>query len=445
MILDKWISEKIKVNKELTRENLDKYQLTTLNNLIKYAKENSKFYEKLYKDIDEINSLDELYKIPTINKEDIIENGNKMVCVNQSEISRIVSINTSGTMGSHKRIFFTEEDQNLTVDFFVHGLSFLVSKNDTMMIMMPCKTENSVGDLIRKALTIMGVNPVLNGTLMSFKETTNLMIKNKVNSIVGMPVEILALGRYIKHENLPIKIKSILLSADMVNNVLIEEIKQIYNCEVYNHFGMTETGLGGAVECEYHNGMHIRENDLLIEIVNPITKEKVENGESGEILVTTLTRKAMPLIRYETGDIASFVKGDCSCKSVLKRLDNIKYRMDDRVNIGKNIYINISMVDSILFKLENLINYKIEVENCDTYYELQLQLAFLDEDDKKDNTNYNEELKNKIKTLLLENSRIRKSYEMGMLNFAIELTYTKEYINFYKGKRKIISTEKIKV
>ena len=103
------------------------------------------------------------------------------------------------------------------------------------------------------------------------------------------------------------------------------------------------------------------------------------------------------------------------------------------------------MVDSILFKLENLINYKIEVENCDTYYELQLQLAFLDEDDKKDNTNYNEELKNKIKTLLLENSRIRKSYEMGMLNFAIELTYTKEYINFYKGKRKIISTEKIKV
>ena len=54
------------------------------------------------------------------------------------------------------------------------------------------------------------------------------MIKNNVNSIVGMPVEILALGRYIKHENLPIKIKSILLSADMVNNVLIEEIKQIY-------------------------------------------------------------------------------------------------------------------------------------------------------------------------------------------------------------------------
>lgn len=437
MILDNWIYEKIKVKDTLSRDELEKYQLNTLNNLIKYAKENSPFYKKIYKDLDTVNSLDELYKIPIINKDDIISNGTKMVCVNQSEISRIVSIDTSGTMGKHKRIYFTEEDQKLTVDFFIQGLSFLVKKDDIMMIMLPFKRENSVGDLIRKSLEIMEVKPILNGSLSSFKETADLMINENVNSIVGMPVEILALGKYIKKENLPIKIKSILLSADMVNDTFIEEIKKVYNCEVFNHFGMTETGLGGAVDCFYHEGMHIRENDLLIEIVNPITRESMKDGESGEIVITTLTRKAMPLIRYATGDISSFRQGNCSCNSVLKRLDSIKYRMDERVNIGKNLYININLLDNILFKLNNLINYKVSVISSYNYYDLNLQIVSFRED--KEDLYYDDNhLKRKIKDLLLSNPRIKKSYEMGNLNIKINLIYTDEYINLYNGKRKII-------
>lgn len=437
MRLDNWICEKIKVKDKLSREELEKYQLNTLNNLIKYVKENSPFYKEIYKDLDRINSLDELHKIPIINKDDIISNGQKMVCVNQSEISRIVSIDTSGTMGKHKRIYFTEEDQKLTRDFFIQGLSFLVKKEDVMMIMLPFKRENSVGDLIKQSLEIMRVKPILNGNLSSFEYTTNLMINENVNSIVGMPVEILALGKYIKKENLPIKIKSILLSADMVNDTFIEEIKKVYNCEVFNHFGMTETGLGGAVDCFSHNGMHIRENDLLVEIVNPITKENMKDGESGEILITTLTRKAMPLIRYSTGDISSFKKGNCSCNSILKRLNSIKYRIDDRVHIGKNLYININSLDNILFKLNNLINYKVSVINSYNYYDLNLQIVFFEEE--KKNIYYDDnDLKRKIKDLLLGNIRIKKSYERGILKIKINLMYTNEYINLYNGKRKII-------
>ena len=433
MRLDNWISEKINNGNELSREELELYQLKTLNNLIKYVKNNSPFYRKLYDNIEEISSLEELHKIPTINKEDIIENGNKMVCVGQSEISRIVSLETSGTMGKCKRIYFTEEDQNLTVDFFTKGLSFLVNKDDRMMIMLPFKRKNSVGDLIKQALEIMGVEPVLNGNLSSFEETSKLMINRNVNSIVGMPVEILALGKYIKQNKLPIEIKSVLLSADMVNDTFINEIKKVYNCEVFNHLGMTEAGLGVAVDCEYHKGMHIRENDLLIEIVNPITKEPVDKGESGEILITTLTRKAMPLIRYATEDICSFVKDECNCDSVLNRLDKIKYRMDDRAPVGKGLYININSVDSILFSMENLINYKIHIEKFDNYYELKLQLAFFSNENKD-----NDKLKNKIIDLLLTNFRIKKSYELKILKFNIKIIYMDEYISFYNGKRRII-------
>ena len=112
MILDDWIEEKIKVKDNLDRQNLESYQLNTLNNLITYAKQNSPFYRELYKNLDKINSLDELYKIPIISDKDIIENGNKMICVSQSEISRIVTLNTSGTMGQYKRIFFTKYSVN---------------------------------------------------------------------------------------------------------------------------------------------------------------------------------------------------------------------------------------------------------------------------------------------------------------------------------------------
>lgn len=437
MKLDNWICEKIKLEDKLSRENLERYQLNKLNNLIKYVKENSKFYKEIYKDLNQIHSLDELYKIPIINKDDVIENGQKMVCVNQSEISRIVSIDTSGTTGKYKRIYFTQEDQNLTIDFFIKGLSFLVEKDDAMMIMLPFERENSVGDLIKKSLENMKVKPVLSGGLSSFKETTNLMIRERVNSIVGMPVEILALGKYIKKENLPIKIKSILLSADMVNEVFIEQIKKVYKCEVFNHFGMTEIGLGGSVDCNYHEGMHIRENDLLIEIVNPITREKMKDGEMGEILITTLTRKAMPLIRYATGDISYFRKGDCSCKSVLKRLGNIKYRMDDRAHIGKNLYININILDSILFKLNNIINYKVSVTKSYNYYDLNLQIVLFKEE-KEDMDYSDKDLTRIIKDLLLINERIKKANDMGCLNIKIHLMYADDYINLYNGKRKII-------
>ncbi len=434
MELDNWISKKHNLRDGFTKEELEEFQLNKLNDLIQYTKQNSVFYKKLYKDIDKINSLEELYKIPVINKNDLIENGNKMICVTQSDISRVVSLDTSGTMGKSKRLFFTQDDQNLTIDFFVQGLSLVAKKDDTMMIMLPFERENSVGDLIKKSLEIIGIKPITNGTLISFEDTIQRIINNNVSSIVGMPSEILSLARYIKYHNLKMNIKSILLSADMVSNTFVEEIQKILNCEVFNHLGMTEAGLGVAVDCKYHRGMHIRENDLLVEIVNTNTKERLKDGEYGEILITTLTRKAMPLIRYSTGDISSFVLGECKCNSNLKRLNKIKYRIEDRVHIGGNLFVNISDIDSNLFRLDNLMNYSAKIKNHQNYKILDLSIALF----KINNINQDEEIIEDIKLLLLKNHKINKSYEINNLKIEIKIIHSDEYINFYKGKRKII-------
>ena len=112
-----------------------------------------------------------------------------------------------------------------------------------------------------------------------------------------------------------------LLSADYVSPACRELLKESWGCAVFEHYGMTETGLGGAVSCEAHYGYHPREADLLFEIVDPATGRPLPPGERGELVFTTLTRRAMPLIRYRTGDFSRFFPEPCPCGTGLLTLD----------------------------------------------------------------------------------------------------------------------------
>ena len=100
-----------------------------------------------------------------------------------------------------------------------------------------------------------------------------------------------------------------LLSTDQAPAPLVAAIEQAWGCRVFDHYGTTETGLGGGVECEAHDGLHLREADLLFEVVEPATGRSLPDGEEGEIVFTTLTREAMPLIRYRTGDLGRLLPG----------------------------------------------------------------------------------------------------------------------------------------
>ena len=98
---------------------------------------------------------------------------------------------------------------------------------------------------------------------------------------------------------------------------------------MYNHYGTTEMGLGGGVDCAAHAGLHLREADLLFEIVDPASGAPLAAGEEGEIVFTTLTREAMPLVRYRTGDLGRFAVEPCPCGSSLRLLAPVRERLDD--------------------------------------------------------------------------------------------------------------------
>jgi phenylacetate-coenzyme A ligase PaaK-like adenylate-forming protein len=119
---------------------------------------------------------------------------------------------------------------------------------------------------------------------------------------------------------------------------------------------MTEMGLGGGVECEARRGYHLREADLLFEIIDPSTGERVPNGEYGEVVFTTLTRRGLPLIRYRTGDVSRFIPGTCPCGTHLKTLERITHRLGGRTRIDTH-YMSMADLDEALFAIDGVLNF----------------------------------------------------------------------------------------
>jgi phenylacetate-CoA ligase len=112
---------------------------------------------------------------------------------------------------------------------------------------------------------------------------------------------------------------------------------------------MTEMGLGGGVFCEADYGYHLREADIFFEIIDPITGFRLPDGETGELVFTTLSRTGMPMIRYRTGDESSFLPAPCPCGSKLRALQKIRKRIDQYFLINTHPF-QLSEFDEVLFK-----------------------------------------------------------------------------------------------
>lgn len=319
--LDIWTAEKIG-SKMLSRQHIEDYQWEKIKETFELAAANSPYYAELYKDC-RLESMEDFKKLPFTTPEDVCEHGLDMLCVSQGEISRIVTMDTTGTTGKPKRIYFTEADQELTVDFFHHGMKLIVDESDVFMILMPCQRPGSIGTLLKEALERSGVRVVLYGLPdgNDTEEILQIMERESVTSCVALATQLSQIAEKSAGYNIPMR--KVLLSAEYVSEESRRMISSVWNCKVFEHYGMTEMGLGCAVHCPELDGCHVRETDLYIEIIDPETGEVLPDGEEGEIVFTTLTRRGMPFIRYRTGDWSSFMKEPCRCGSILKRLTRV--------------------------------------------------------------------------------------------------------------------------
>ena len=375
--LEPWIKQKITGDSSglLTRKQIEDYQLARLQETLSWATGKSRFYRHLYSGSDcKISSLQDLAKLPFTTSKDLRDNPLDFLCVSQNDVNRIVTLQSSGTTGKPKRLFFTEEDQELTIDFFQHGMLTLVKPGDNVLIMLPGEITGSVGDLLCLGLARAGVTGIVHGLVTNPEETIKQIKRDNIDVLIGIPTQVLSLARVKDSQGCSpaLNLKSVLLSTDYVPQAIVQELERTWGCKVFNHYGMTEMGLGGGLECEGFCGYHLREADLYVEIIDPYSGRPVVDGQPGEIVFTTLTRSAMPLIRYRTGDMSKFIPGPCACKTVLKRLELIKSR--DRVYLNQTDYLTMSDFDEVLFALDEVLDFEITLTDGLQRGENQLQL-----------------------------------------------------------------------
>jgi phenylacetate-coenzyme A ligase PaaK-like adenylate-forming protein len=330
-VLDAWTARKIGLPAGAfpRREDIERHQLAMLRRTLREAKENSPFYAKRLAGIDverDIVCLEDLRRIPFTTEADLRNDGLAMLCVPQREVSRIVTLHTSGSAGKPKRIYFTEADQELTVDFFHHGMRIMTDETDLLLILLPCERPGSVGDLLRRGLARGGTASIAYGPLSRDDASADadalaVIRERRVSAIVGGPVETARLAR--SAPDCAAHIKSVLLSTEYVSDENRQTIEECWECKVFEHYGTTESGLGGAMACHVREGYHPREADLLFEITDPESGRALPCGAWGEVVFTTLTRHAMPFIRYRIGDRGRWRPDPCGCGSALKRLDRI--------------------------------------------------------------------------------------------------------------------------
>lgn len=410
--LEKWIAARIGCNTQpLTRETIQAYQLQKLRETIAWANTRSPFYRKHLAELpaNDLDDLDCLTRFPFTSAEELRRTPLSFLCISQDKISRVVTLQSSGTSGPPKRIYFTQEDQESTIDFFHFGMSTFTNPGQRVLILLPGERPGSVGDLLTKGLERMESRGICHGPVRDAHQTLEIMARDEIDILVGIPTQVLALARFSRGRAAP---ESILLSTDYVPSAIVRELERIWHCSVYAHYGMTEMGYGGGVECRTRCGYHMREADLYFEIVDPASGEPLPDGETGEVVFTTLTRRGMPLIRYRTGDVTRFLPQQCACRTVLKTMEPVKHRISGKIELFKGKWITLADLDEAIFGVDQVVDF----EACLTRKRNKdcLEIEAIVDDEHRPETTLD------MHRALLCNQSIRQAIQLDLLTVSIK-------------------------
>lgn len=328
--LEAWVKSKIGLpaHQELTRQLLTTYQLERLQMTVEYVKRCCPFYGRRFAAFapESLRHLSDFAQWPMTTPDDLSREPLAFLCISQSAVERVVTLASRSAQHRPRRLYFSASDLELAVDFFHQGFATAVAPGQRMLVMMPSKSPYSVGDLLSRSLARLSVHAVALGPMQSPQAAIAAILENRIDCLVGVPTEMAALSQHPGRARIRCgQIKSIWLGTQNSQRSAAEEIGRAWGCRVYQHYGTAEMCPGGGVQCLARDGFHLREADLFIEIIDPQTSRPAADGTFGEVVVTTLTREAMPLVRYRTGHKAAFMTAPCPCGSQLRRLTSISF------------------------------------------------------------------------------------------------------------------------
>ena len=354
---------------KLTRSEIEALQTERLKKTVRQCM-NSEFYRRRFAeshiDPDDIRSLSDLSRIPFTTKQDLRDS--YPFGMSAVPLSRVVRLHSSsGTTGTPTVILHTQRDldewanavarclymvglrpgdifQNSSgYGMFTGGLGFQYEAERLGMLTVPAAAGNTKRQI--KFITDFG--------------TTAL---HAIPSYAGRLYEVMEeMGIDPRRDT---HLRTLIIGAEPHSEEQRRRIEQMLGVKAYNSFGMSEMcGPGVAFECTEQNGLHIWEDYYIVEIVDPMTLEPVPEGEVGELVLTTINREAMPLLRYRTRDLTRILPGECPCGRHHLRLDRMKGRSDDMI-ILKGVNIFPIQIETVLMQFAELGNdYLITLTN----------------------------------------------------------------------------------
>lgn len=358
----------------MPREEIKELQLERLRNTLERAYFNVPHYRKVMQEVgfepEDLKSLDDLRRLPFTTKKDLRDNyPYGMFAVPLSEVVRIHS--SSGTTGKPTVVGYTRNDINVWAEIMARTLTTAgVKKSDVI--------QNAYGyGLFTGGLGVhygaerigATIIPVSGGNtkrqVMIMKDYGTTVLTSTPSYSLHIAETIEEMG--ISKEELKLRIG--IFGAEPWSENMRREIEDRLKLTALDIYGLSEIiGPGVAIECPHKNGLHVQEDHFIVEVIDPKTGEVLPPGEKGELVFTSLTKEALPMIRYRTGDISRLIEEPCPCGRTSVRIGRIEGRTDDMIIIrGVNVFP--SQIEHVL----------LEIGQIEPHYQLVIdRVGYLD-------------------------------------------------------------------
>jgi len=364
----------------LSRKGIEKVQVEKLNHIIGIAMQ-SPYYGNLYAGMGikpgAIDKIEDVRKLPFTTKQDLRNNFPwGFLSIDKKDVVRLHS--SSGTTGNPTVIFHSKEDLSNWANLVARSL-FTAGIRDTDVFQNICGYGLFTGGLgFQYGIERLGALSIPAGAGNSLRQI-KLMMDYETTAAHAIPSYLTRLYDVFVSEGLDprrdTKLHTFVIGAEPHSEEHRRRIEEMFGVKAYNSFGLSEmNGPGVAFECAYQNGLHIWEDAYIVEIIDPISLEPVADGEVGELVMTSLDRRAMPLIRYRTRDLTRFLPESCPCGRTHRRLDRISGRSDDMFIVkGCNVFP--MQIEGVLMKIPEVgTDYLITLETIKDNDELIVEV-----------------------------------------------------------------------
>ncbi len=378
--MEYWQKEEV-----LPKRELEELQLKRLKWVVRHVYENVAFYRKKFKELgihpDDIKKREDIVKLPFTTKEDLRENYPfGLFAVPKEKVVRIHT--SSGTSGKPKVVGYTAKDLENWINMAARCL-YMVGVREKDVFQNMVNYAFFTGGLgLHNAAERIGAMVIPAG-VGNTERQVRYMVDFGTTVIHATPSYALHLKEVaedmgISPDDLSLRIGC--FGAEPWSENTRKRLEDAFGIKAYDSYGLSEmNGPGVAFECQEQNGLHIWIDHYFIEIVDPETGEVLSEGEKGELVMTTLTKEAMPLIRYRTGDVTFIMEDECSCGRTHPKIHRILGRCDDMI-IVRGINVFPSQIEHVLMQIPEVgDHFQVIITRNGTLDEITVRVEMRDE------------------------------------------------------------------